>query len=121
VAKVALAAAAVEDLDRLAVTLTLPADTRERVRRSLGTLEEFPRLGPELEGRWVGLRFILGPWRWMLIVYQSDEPSDRVDLSLASNGLSGDRPCGALRPELFHAASVTHRHPVELPRIVVHP
>ena len=77
-ANVALAAAAVEDLDRLVVTLTLPADTRERVRRSLVALEQFPRLGPELEGRWAGLRFVLGPWRWMLIVYQFDEPSDRV-------------------------------------------
>ena len=77
-AKVALAVAAVEDLDRLVVTLTLPADTRERVRRSLVALEQFPRLGPELEGRWAGLRFILGPWRWVLLVYQFDEPSESV-------------------------------------------
>jgi hypothetical protein len=41
-------------------------------------LRQFPRLGPELEGRWSGLRFILGLWRWMLIVYQFDEPGDRV-------------------------------------------
>jgi plasmid stabilization system protein ParE len=78
VAKVALAAAAVEDLDRLIFTLTLPADTRERVRRSLAVLQQFPRLGPELGGRWSGLRLILGRWRWMLIVYQFDEPTDRV-------------------------------------------
>jgi mRNA-degrading endonuclease RelE of RelBE toxin-antitoxin system len=77
-AKVELAAAAVEDLDRLTLTLTLPTDTRERVRRSLIALRQFPRLGPELGGRWSGLRFILGPWRWMLIVYQFDEPGDRV-------------------------------------------
>jgi hypothetical protein len=77
-AKAELAAAAVEDLDRLILTLTLPADTRDRVRRSLATLEEFPRLGPELAGRWSRLRFILGPWRWMLIVYQFDESGDRV-------------------------------------------
>jgi plasmid stabilization system protein ParE len=77
-AKVELAVAAVEDLDRLIVTLTLPADTRERVRTSLAVLRLFPRLGPKLEGRWSGLRFILGPWRWMLIVYQFDEPGDRV-------------------------------------------
>jgi hypothetical protein len=77
-AKVELAVAAVEDLDRLVVTLTLPADTRERIRRSLTALEQFPRMGPQLEGRWSGLRFILGPWRWMLIVYQFDEPTDRV-------------------------------------------
>lgn len=77
-AKVELAAAAVEDLDWLIGILTLPTDARERVRRSLVALQQFPRLGPELEGRWSGLRFILGPWRWMLIVYQFDEPGDRV-------------------------------------------
>lgn len=77
-AKVELAAAAVEDLDRLIAILTLPADTRERVRRSLAALQEFPRLGSELNARWSGLRFILGPWRWMLIVYQFDETGDRV-------------------------------------------
>lgn len=77
-AKVELAAAAVEDLDRLIAVLTLPADSRERVRRSLAALQEFPRLGSELKGRWSGMRFILGPWRWMLIVYQFDETGDRV-------------------------------------------
>jgi plasmid stabilization system protein ParE len=77
-AKVELATTAVEDLDRLILTLTLPADTRERVRRSLVPLGQFPRLGSKLEGRWSGLRFILGPWRWMLIVYQFDESGDRV-------------------------------------------
>jgi plasmid stabilization system protein ParE len=78
VTKVALAAAAVEDLDRLIIMLTLPADTRERIRRSLTALEQFPRMGPQLEGRWSGLRFVLGSWRWMLIVYQFDEPGERV-------------------------------------------
>lgn len=77
-ASVELAAAAVEDLDRLILTLSLPSDTRERVRRSLAPLALFPRLGPELVDRWAGLRFILGPWRWMLVVYQFDEPADRV-------------------------------------------
>ena len=43
--KVDLAAAAVEDLDRLILTLNLPMDTRERVRRSLKVLQGFPRLG----------------------------------------------------------------------------
>jgi hypothetical protein len=77
-AKVELAAAAIEDLDRLIITLTLPADTRDRVRRSLVALRRFPRLGPELGGRWSALRFILGPWRWMLIVYRFNEPGERV-------------------------------------------
>lgn len=77
-ARVELATAAVEDLHRLIAVLSLPADTRERVRGSLSVLARFTRLGPELTGRWQGLRFILGPWRWMLVVYQYLEDEDRV-------------------------------------------
>lgn len=77
-ADVELARAAVEDLDRLIAVLSLPMDTRDRVRRSLAPLDEFPRLGPELTGRWSGTRFLLGPWRWMLLVYEYDEEVDRV-------------------------------------------
>jgi plasmid stabilization system protein ParE len=78
VAHVELARAAVEDLDRLIAVLSLPADTRERVRRSLVPLSEFPRLGTELTGRWAGLRFLLGPWRWMLVVHEYVDDEDRV-------------------------------------------
>ncbi len=77
-AQVELARAAVEDLDRLVVTHSLPHDTRQRVRKALEPLRQFPRLGPELTGRWEGFRFILGPWRWMLLVYTFDEADDRV-------------------------------------------
>lgn len=41
-ADVAIARAAVEDFQRLAAALSLPADTRDRVRRSLAPLVEFP-------------------------------------------------------------------------------
>ncbi|MBY5163698.1 type II toxin-antitoxin system RelE/ParE family toxin [Salsipaludibacter albus] len=77
-ATVELAKTAVEDLDRLIATHSLPADTRRRVRVTLAPLVEFPRLGPELAGRWNGMRFVLGPWRWMIIVCTHDESSDRV-------------------------------------------
>jgi plasmid stabilization system protein ParE len=77
-ARVELTKAAVEDLDRLIAVLSLPTDTRDRVRRSLEPLAAFPRLGPELVGRWQGLRFLLGPWRWMLLVYEYNEDEDRV-------------------------------------------
>ena len=73
-----MSAAAVESLDRLVLTHSLPADTRARVKRSLRILEDFPRAGPQLEGAWRPLRFILGPWRWMLIVYDYDEPGELV-------------------------------------------
>ncbi|MCC5948485.1 MAG: type II toxin-antitoxin system RelE/ParE family toxin [Nitriliruptoraceae bacterium] len=79
-AQVELARAAVEDLDRLVMTHSLPGDTRERVRTSLEPLARFPRLGPELTGRWNGFRFTLGPWRWILLVYVFDVPRDRVTI-----------------------------------------
>jgi hypothetical protein len=77
-ADVELVRAAVEDLERLIAVLSLPSDTRERVRQSLAPLKEFPRLGPELTGRWSGMRFLLGPWRWMLLVCEYDDTADRV-------------------------------------------
>lgn len=76
--RVEIARAAVEDLARLIAVLSLPSDTNDRVRAELEPLREFPRLGPELSGRWSGTRFVLGPWRWMLIVYEYDEDAGRV-------------------------------------------
>jgi hypothetical protein len=61
VTRVDVTRAAVEDLNRLIAVLTLPADTRTRVKTSLESLARFQRLGLELTGRWQGLRFILGP------------------------------------------------------------
>jgi hypothetical protein len=78
VARVELAVAAVEDLEQLIRTHSLPADTRPRVIRSLRSLGEFPKLGPALAGRWDGYRFILGPWRWLILVYVFIEDEDRV-------------------------------------------
>lgn len=77
-ARVELAVAAVEDLDRLILTHSLPADTRVRVALSLRALETFPLIGPPLSGRWEGLRFVLGPWRWLLLVYVFIEAEDQV-------------------------------------------
>jgi hypothetical protein len=78
VARVELAVAAVEDLDGLVRTHTLPSNTRARVARSLRALERFPLMGPALSGHWEGFRFLLGPWRWMLLVYVFIEAEDRV-------------------------------------------
>jgi hypothetical protein len=78
VAEVRLSAIAVEDLDRMIVTHSLPPDSRDRVKRSLRVLEQFPTIGRQLDGRWDPMRFILGPWRWMLIVYYVEDSSDSV-------------------------------------------
>lgn len=75
---VELAAAAVEDLDRLITLDSLPSDTRARAARSLRPLASFPNLGPALSGPWDGYRVLLGPWRWLLLVYVVLEEEDRV-------------------------------------------
>ncbi len=77
-ARVLVAPAAAADLERLIVTHSLPADTPARVRRSIEPLANFPLLGASLEGRWRNYRFVLGPWRWMLIVYAHDSNTDVV-------------------------------------------
>lgn len=76
--RVELARSAVEQLDRLITTYSLPLDTRRRVGQTLQPLASFPLLGSELPGRWSGHRVLLGPWRWMLLIYRVDEPADRV-------------------------------------------
>lgn len=91
-ATVELTVSAVEDLDRLIDMLSLPADTRARVGRGLRVLERLPRLGPELQGRWAGLRFLLGPWRWMIIVYRYDEGVDRVVVLTVQDARSAGSP-----------------------------
>jgi len=85
-ARVELTAAAVADLDGLIITHTLPKDTKRRVKRTLVPLRRFPRLGPELGGRWRGFRFLLGPWRWMVIVYVFLEDDDRVVIVTIQDG-----------------------------------
>ena len=87
-ARVELAQAAVEDLDRLIATHSLPPDTRKRVKRSLRTLEDFPYIGAPLGGHWQGFRFLLGPWRWMLIVYEYFEDEKTVVIMTIQDGRS---------------------------------
>jgi hypothetical protein len=88
VARVELAAAALEDLDALIRTHSLPADTRARVAKSLRPVERFPLIGPALTGRWEGFRFVLGPWRWLLLVYVFVEAEDRVVVVSVQDGRS---------------------------------
>jgi hypothetical protein len=85
---------AVEDLARLIHTHSLPEGTNERVARSLRPLEEFPRMGAELSGRWAGFRFLLGPWRWMILVYVYFNEEDRVVVATIQDGRSSRSPTG---------------------------
>ena len=79
-------------MDGAIESLSLPADTWTRVARSLRVLETFPLSGPELEGRWAPVRFILGPWSWMLLLYSYDEASDRVFVVAMHDGRSAASP-----------------------------
>jgi plasmid stabilization system protein ParE len=78
VARVEVSRTAAADLERLIRTHSLPKNTKQRLKRAVRPLGRFPGLGPELGGRWSGFRFVLGPWRWMLIVYVHLEEVDRV-------------------------------------------
>lgn len=88
-ARVEISAAAAEDLARLRITHRLPADTSDRVRRSIGSLGRFPQLGTRLDrGGWAGFRYVLGPWRWMVIVYDAYEDENRVVIATIQDGRS---------------------------------
>ena len=67
-----------DDLAHLVSDHSLPHDTNDRVREILEPLEEFPSMGSPLEGRWAGSRFLLGPWSWMLLIYEHIETPDAV-------------------------------------------
>jgi plasmid stabilization system protein ParE len=88
VARVEWSEQAVRSLDRLIETHSLPADTRARLMRSVRPLERFPLLGPAVHARGHELRFIVGPWRWMIVVYAHFEGEDRVVIVSVEDGRS---------------------------------
>jgi hypothetical protein len=98
VTRVELSLTAVEDLDRMVVTHSLPLDTRARVQRSLRILERFPTVGREMEGRWGSIRFILGPWRWLLLVYVHDEQRDLAIVLTIQDARSSTAVTNLLQP-----------------------
>lgn len=76
-AHVVITPTAAVDLARMIRTYSLPDDTTTRFKRSVAALSRFPLIGAPLQGRWSEYRFVLGPWRWMIIVYVFDESADR--------------------------------------------
>jgi hypothetical protein len=89
VASVEIAPIARVDLDELIATRGLPVDTDEHVWHSLRVLETFPLGGRALGGAWEGHRLLVGPWRWLLIVYRYVEESDLVAVVAFRDGRSG--------------------------------
>jgi hypothetical protein len=80
VASVVVGPAAAADLAELILTHSLPPDTPERVARVLARLEAFPDMGQRLSSRWDGTRYVVGPWPWMLVVYEHHPELERVDV-----------------------------------------
>jgi len=76
------------DLDQLVLSHQLPHDTRDRIEESARPLERFPRFGPLLgtlpEGE--ELRFLIGPWPWLVIVYLFIESEDRIGVVSIEDG-----------------------------------
>ena|SRR5690348_906211 len=80
------------DVDEAISSLGLPGDTWSRIVRSLRVLETFPLAGPDLRGRWVPTRFVLGPWSWMILLYRYDEAADRVSILAVHDARSAASP-----------------------------
>lgn len=77
------------DIDAAASTLGLPPSHWNRIAHSLRVLETFPLAGPRLKGRWAPLRFVLGPWPWMVLLYRYDKSADRVFVVAMHDARSG--------------------------------
>jgi plasmid stabilization system protein ParE len=88
VARVEWSKEAARSLERLILTHSLPADTKARVRQSLEPLGEFPLIGPAISARGRDLRFVVGPWRWLIIVYAFFSEEDRVVIVAVEDGRS---------------------------------
>lgn len=91
-ARVRLTENAAAELRDLIVSHALPPDTAARFARSVQPLEDFPELGAELGGTYREQRFILGPWRWMVIVYQYYEADDLVAVLAIADGRTSTSP-----------------------------
>lgn len=73
-----IAPRAIVELEHLIAVYSLPSDTTERVLRIIRPLADFPLMGARLERPGPPYRFLLGPWRWMLLIYLYDEARDAV-------------------------------------------
>lgn len=84
-----------DELRELIKTRQLPVDTRERVSRSLFTLEEFPRAGKQLAGVWRDCRALIGPWGWLIVVYMYIAAEDRVVVIAFHDARTSEAASGA--------------------------
>ncbi len=93
-AQVVLTESAARSLAELIDSHSLPTDTRDRIRRTLEPLERFPLLGPALDTATPEIRFLLGPWRWLVIVYAFREAENLVAVLTFEDGRSARSATG---------------------------
>jgi plasmid stabilization system protein ParE len=91
-ARVIVSPKARRNLTRLIETHSLPDTTFDRFEASLQHLQSFPLIGPALSGRWFGYRYILGPWDWMLIVYEYHDDQDLVGVVTVQDARAARSP-----------------------------
>ena len=79
---------ALSDLHELVLIHHLPSDMRDRIETSAKPLERFPRFGPEVGKLPDGaeLRFLIGPWPWLMIIYLYIESEDRIGVVSIEDG-----------------------------------
>jgi plasmid stabilization system protein ParE len=81
----------VRALDEIIVTHALPSDTVRRVLDVIELLAVFPMLGRAVVSERLGeVRFVLGPWRWMTIVYEFDAPREIVRILTVEDARTSD-------------------------------
>lgn len=93
------------DVDEAIAALNLPDDTWPRIARSLRTLETFPLAGAELGGNWAPVRFVLGPWSWMILLYSYEQSSDRVYVVAMHDGRAATSATAVLKRPLSENAA----------------
>ena len=91
-ARVVVTADARRDLYELITSRNLPADTADRLRDAIQPLANFPDIGPELVRPLDGRRFLLGPWRWMIVVYRHYPGRDLVAVVAIIDGRASSSP-----------------------------
>ena len=85
-ASVVISPRARRNLERLINTRSLPESTGQRFALSIKALAQFPLMGSPLPGRWSGYRYVLGPWRWMIVVYEYREAHAVVGIVTVQDG-----------------------------------
>lgn len=84
--------AAMRDLRDLISTHRLPENTVVRFKRSVRPLADFPELGAALGGVFAPQRFLLGPWRWMIVIYRFYPEDDLVAILAIADGRTSTSP-----------------------------